>query len=180
MGFFEDYFRTVCEKTAQVEAGSLEAICRYLKEAGEKRRKVIIAGNGGSAAISSHVSVDLTKNAGIRAINFNEYDLITCFANDYGYEKWLEKSVEYYAEPGDVIILISCSGASKNIINAARKAKEMGLTVITLSGFSKDNPLKKLGDLNLWVDCSEYNIVETVHQAWLLALSDKLAGENKK
>jgi len=180
MGFFEDYFKTVCEKVAQVEAGSLEAACRYLKEAAKKRKKVIIAGNGGSAAISSHVSVDLTKNAGIRAINFNEYDLITCFANDYGYEKWLEKSLQAYAEPDDVIILISSSGASANIINAARKAKEMGLIVITFSGFSKDNPLKGLGDLNLWVDSSEYNIVETVHQVWLLALADKLAGENKR
>jgi len=179
MGFFEDYFKTVCDKTVQVEIESLETICQYFKEASRKHKKAIIVGNGGSAAISSHVSVDLTKNAGIRTINFNEYDLITCFANDYGYEKWVEKSLQFYAESGDVIILISSSGASKNIINAAKKAREMGLIVITFSGFRKNNPLKSFGDLNLWVDSSEYNIVETVHQIWLLALADRLAGKNK-
>ncbi len=177
--FFEGYFKTISEKINRADAGSLETVCRYLKGAGREHKKVIIAGNGASAAISSHVSVDMTKNTGLRAINFNEYDLITCLANDCGYEKWIEKALELYAEPGDVIILISSSGSSENIINAARKAKEMGLKVVTLSGFSKDNLLKKLGDVNLWVDSNEYNIVETVHQTWLLAVVDKLT-ENRK
>lgn len=180
MGYFEDYFKTMCAKIVQVETESLETMCRILMEARRKHKKVIIVGNGASAAIASHVSVDLTKNAGIRTINFNEYDLITCLANDYGYEKWVEKALQFYAEADDVIILISSSGSSENIINAAKKAKEMGLTVITLSGFGKDNPLKGLGALNLWVDSGEYNIIETIHQAWLLALVDKLIGENKK
>ena len=73
-----------------------------LKSAG---RKVMIFGNGGSAAIASHVSVDLTKNALVRCVNFNEADLITCFSNDYGYDKWVEKAVEFYGDEGDILIL---------------------------------------------------------------------------
>lgn len=180
MRFFKDYFKVICEKMVEIETESLEKVCRYIKEADRKHKKTIIAGNGGSAAISSHVSVDLTKNAGIRTINFNEYDLITCFANDYGYEKWIEKSLQFYAESDDVIILISSSGVSDNVINAAKKAKEMGLKVITLSGFSKKNPLRRLGDLNLWVDSNEYNIVENIHSVWLLAVVDKLIDEKRR
>ena len=67
--------------------------------------KILIFGNGGSAAIASHVSVDLTKNVKVKAMNFNEADLITCFSNDYGYEKWIEKTIEFYADKKDIIIL---------------------------------------------------------------------------
>ena len=89
----------------------------------KKDAKVIIAGNGGSAAIASHVSVDFTKQGGIRTVNFNEYDLITCFANDYGYEQWLEKAIEFYGDSGDLVILISSSGKSMNMVNASSRAK---------------------------------------------------------
>ena len=77
--------------------------------------------------MSSHCSVDLTKNAGIRSINFNEADLITCFSNDYGYNKWVEKAVEFYADSDDVLVLISSSGKSMNMIKAAEIAKKMGV-----------------------------------------------------
>ena len=92
-------------------------------KARDKGQKIILAGNGGSAAIASHCSVDFTKCAGVRCINFNEADLITCFANDYGYERWLEKALEFYADRGDVVVLISSSGKSANMINAARYAR---------------------------------------------------------
>ena len=128
--------------------------------------------------MASHVAVDFTKAASIRAINFNEADLITCFANDYGYENWVGKALEAYADPGDLAILISSSGKSQNILNAAEKANEMGLSLITVSGFLTDNPLRKLGDLNLWVDSCEYNVIEMTHHIWLLAIVDYLI-ENK-
>lgn len=141
--------------------------------------KVILAGNGGSAAIASHVSVDLTKNAGVRSVSFNESDLITCFANDFGYEHWLSKAIEYYGDSGDVAVLISSSGQSPNVVNAATCARDQGLTVLTLSGFTADNPLRTVGHQNLWVNSSSYNIVETVHQAWLLSCVDYIiAGNN--
>ena len=84
----------------------------------KNNKKIMIFGNGGSAAIASHVSVDLTKNAHVRCSNYNEADLITCFANDFGYENWVKKSLEIYADPLDLLVLISCSGNSKNLVNA--------------------------------------------------------------
>ena len=136
--------------------------------------KVILAGNGGSAAMASHVAVDITKNAGIRAVTFNEYDLITTLANDYGYENWITKAIELYHNPNDVVVLISASGQSLNVINAATKSKEFGLPVITFSGISPQNPLRKKGDINLWVDSKIYNIVEMTHHIWLLAIVDMI------
>tara|TARA_Y100001970_G_C14142603_1_gene808040 strand:+ start:860 stop:1420 length:561 start_codon:yes stop_codon:yes gene_type:complete len=140
-------------------------------------KKVMIAGNGGSAAMSSHVAVDFTKQGGIRTVNFNESDLITCFANDYGYEHWVEKAVEFYGDDGDLAILISSSGSSKNILNAAVAAKKLNIDVITLSGFSKDNPLRKKGDINFWLDSKAYNVVENTHLIWLLMVCDLIIGD---
>ena len=102
-----------------------------------KNGKILIFGNGGSAAISSHVSVDLTKNANIRTVNFNESDLITCFSNDYGYDRWVEKSIDFYADTKDAVILISSSGKSMNMINACKAAKRKKIKVISLTGHSK-------------------------------------------
>ena len=124
--------------------------------------------------MASHVTVDFTKAAGMRAINFNEADLLTCFANDYGYENWVARAFEFYADEGDLVILISSSGQSLNMLNGAKQAREMGLPILTLSGFSSDNPLRTLGDVNLWVDSTAYNIVEMTHHVWLLAIIDYL------
>ncbi len=110
----------------------------------------------------------------MRAVTFNEADLITCFANDYGYEHWVAKAIEFYGDGGDVAVLISSSGKSPNVVNAAAHARDRGLDVITLSGFEPDNPLRALGDLNLWVNSRTYNIVETTHQSWLLAAIDHI------
>lgn len=139
--------------------------------------KVIIVGNGGSAAIASHFSVDLTKNARIRSVNFNESSLITCFSNDFGYDNWVEKAVEFYSKPEDLTIFISSSGKSPNIINGIGQAKAMGLKTITFSGFNQNNELSKRGDLNFWVDSCAYNIVENTHQIWLLCIIDMIIGK---
>jgi len=177
MNFFKDYFSLLSEKITEIDISILNQIVDFIKSTSNNGKKVIIAGNGGSAAMASHVAIDLTKNAKIRAINFNEADLITCFANDYGYEEWVSKSIDFYGDKGDLVILISSSGNSKNIINAAKKAKDMGLTLITLSGFNPDNPLRKIGDLNLFIESKGYNIVEMTHHIWLVAIVDKIIGK---
>lgn len=149
------------------------AIKEVLLKTKKNRSKVLIFGNGGSAAIASHVSVDLTKNTKIRAVNFNEADLLTCFSNDYGYEKWIEKTIDFYADKNDILILISSSGKSKNMINACKAAKRKKISkIITLTGSKKNNPLSKLGDINLWVDSNIYNHIENIHQIWLLSICD--------
>ena len=144
-----------------------------------KKNKILIFGNGGSAAISSHVSVDLTKNAGIECVNFNESDLITCFANDYGYENWIDKAVKFYGKKGDILILVSVSGSSPNVVKAAKNAKKHGIkTVITFTGSkNSNNKLKKNGDINIWIDSASYNIVENAHQFILLMIIDSIISE---
>jgi len=173
--FFENYFVELSERLRDAPPGQLDALCRMLLAVRERRGKVILAGNGASAAMASHVAVDLTKVARVRAVTFNEADLITCFANDYGYENWIAKAIEFYADANDLILLISSSGASSNIVAAAQYARGCGLDLITLSGFSGDNPLRALGNLSLWVNSRSYNIVETTHQIWLLAALDLMA-----
>ena len=150
---------------------------KMLLEVKKSGRKVIIAGNGGSAAMASHVAVDFTKQGGVRSINFNEADLITCFANDYGYEHWVEKAVEFYGDEGDMVILISSSGSSKNMVNAAQTAIKLGMDVVTFTGFDIDNPLKQEGSINFWLDSQAYNIVENTHQIWMLMVCDLIIGK---
>ena len=118
----------------------------------KRKGKILIFGNGGSAAIASHVSIDLTKNAKIRTVNFNESDLITCFSNDYGYARCVEKSVDFYADSKDTLVLISSSGKSQNMINACKAAKRKKIKVISLTGHTKNNPLSKIADLSLWIN----------------------------
>lgn len=138
-------------------------------------KKMIMAGNGGSAAIASHAAVDFAKNANIRCTNFNEAALITCLANDYGYEHWIEKALEMYADDGDLVVLISSSGRSMNMIRAADYAVQRGLSLVTFSGFSGTNPLRRRGNLNFWLKSKSYNFVETFHQLWLLSVCDLIA-----
>ncbi len=170
--FFKDYFETISQTVSSIDTERLIEVSQLVRVASSKSKKIILVGNGGSAAMASHVAVDLTKVAGVRAVNFNEASLITCFANDYGYENWTAEALKAYADSGDLIILISSSGKSSNIINGALQAKKMGLQVVTLSGFNSDNPLRKLSDIELWADSSEYNVVEMSHHIWLVAIVD--------
>lgn len=154
-----------------------------LKQAIEDTRardgKVILAGNGASSAIASHVAVDFTKAAGVRAVTFHDVDLITCFANDYGYERWIEQALAAYADDRDLVILISSSGKSPNILRAAEHAQRRNIALATFSGFAPDNPLRAIGQPSLWVDSRSYNVVECVHQIWLLVVCDLLVGQTE-
>jgi D-sedoheptulose 7-phosphate isomerase len=178
--YFSQYFKSISKGLKSISPDQLDQAAYMVWKTHKSGKKIIVVGNGGSAAMASHVCVDFTKAAGIRAINFNEADLITCFANDYGYEHWVAKALEAYSDSGDLAILISSSGKSKNILNAAEKAKSIGLSVITVSGFLQDNPLRKIGNLNLWADSSEYNIVEMTHHIWLVAIIDFLIKKEVK
>lgn len=175
--FLHDYFERYLSALATDVTELLVDAKQLIQSAHRVGKKVIIAGNGGSAAMASHAAVDFTKQAKVRAINFNEADLITCFANDYGYEHWLSKAIESYCDEGDVVVLISSSGRSENILNAAKSAREKSARVITFTGFDKDNPLRKLGSINFWLNSRAYNIVENIHQIWLLAVCDMIVGK---
>lgn len=176
---YSNYFENLSENLNKFNYKKLEAIRSKINSL-NKKNKIILIGNGGSASISNHVAVDITKILKKRAITFNEPNLITCFANDYGYEKWVEKTIDFYADPNDVLILISSSGKSLNMINACQAAKRnQMLKIITFSGHDKNNPLSKLGDLNFWVDSKAYNFVENIHQLWLLSIVDLIVGKKE-
>ena len=176
--FIKEYFSRYQKSLIENDVSdSMIAMKKLLLKTRDKGNKVLIVGNGGSAAMASHVSVDLTKQARVRTMNFNEADLITCFANDYGYENWVAKAIEFYGDEGDVVILISSSGKSPNLINGAVQANKMNIPVITLTGFNEDNPLRELGKLNFWLESRAYNIIENTHQIWLLIVCDLIIGK---
>mgnify|MGYP001243504574 FL=1 len=172
--YFDLYRKSIFEPEPHTQIVQLRDEMRSVTDAGGK---ILLGGNGGGAAIASHCAVDLTKNAGLRAVCFSDSSLVTCFANDYGYERWIEKALAFYADKGDLAILISCSGRSLNIVNGAKHARRTGLKVVTFSGFDGDNPLRSLGELNFWVDSRAYNIVEMTLQIWLLAACDLAIGK---
>ena len=180
MEFFRDCFSEITERLNDADTSDLVAAADLIRGVGTSNNKVIVVGNGGSAAIASHLAVDLTKVAGIRTVNFNEPSLLTCFANDYGYEHWVEKALGFHADQGDLLILVSSSGESANILNGAKRAVAMGLSILTLSGFANDNRLRSLGGINLWVNSRTYNIVENVHQIWMLSIVDYLAADKDR
>ncbi len=178
--FFSEYLTELNKSILEVENDMLYDLSKRVVETNNRNKKIILIGNGGSAAMASHVAVDFTKTCGIRAINFNESDLITCLANDYGYEHWAERALEFYADKGDLVILISSSGMSENILNAAEFAIKTGLELITFSGFNENNKLKQKGSLNFWVNNTNYNIVEMTHHCWLLSVNDHILKHKSK
>ena len=172
--YFERYRKVLFGVDVRAQLVQLRDL---IKTAQSHGKKVIMAGNGGSAAIASHCAVDFTKSATIRCINFNEADLITCLANDFGYDQVFARQLKYYARKEDFVVIISSSGKSPNIVNAAQYACAEGMTLVTFTGFSENNPLRKLGRLNLWVDSRAYNVIEMTHQIWLLAVCDLIIGK---
>ncbi len=136
--------------------------------------KVMLIGNGGSAAIASHAALDLWKNGNINATAFNDLVQLTALSNDFGFENVFVKAIERFAAPGDVLLAISSSGQSKNILSTPDIANRRGCRVITFSGFRPDNPLRSFGELNLYVPSHRYGIVESAHQAVMHGLIEEL------
>ena len=181
-----DFLRKYFEETDFIlrnirnNSNQIIKIKNEFKKTSKSKGKVIIAGNGGSAAIASHVSVDLSKNAGIRAINFNDADLITCLSNDYSYEKWIESALQIYVDKRDIVVLVSSSGSSKNHLKAARYLKKRKIKFITLTAINKNNPLKKINSkgINIWINSKSYNIIEVFHLYVLLCVIDLCIGKS--
>lgn len=162
-------------KSCTLEEG-LEAAIQLIARQANQRKKIIFIGNGGSAAIASHQSVDYWKNGGMRAIAFNDTSLLTCVGNDYGYPFVFEKPIEMFADAGDLLIAISSSGKSENILRGAKMAKSKSCPAITLSGFEPDNPLRSLGELNFYVPAptGAYGFVEIAHLTLCHCMVDRI------
>ena len=142
----------------------------------EQAAQVMFIGNGGSAAIASHMAADWLKNGGFAATCFNDPAALTCYANDLGYDQVFAVPIARQARPGDLLFAISSSGQSASILNGAGAARRRGAQIVTLSGFRADNPLRKLGDLNFWLPDGHYGFVEIGHLALCHAILDMAMG----
>ena len=171
--YFSRYQKSIFETDVSEQIIELRDLVCQLRE---NSHRIFFAGNGASASIASHAAVDFSKQARVQAFDFNEPNFITAFSNDYGYDNWVAKAIEHRASKGDAVVLISSSGESENIVKGAKSAAEKGLTVVTLTGFKRNNRLRKLSSIDFWVDSRAYNIVECTHMIWLMATVDLLIG----
>jgi D-sedoheptulose 7-phosphate isomerase len=160
-------------KRGDTEAAMAGLVAQFkaLRAAGGR---LYLVGNGGSAGVASHAVTDFLNVARLRATTLHEPSLLTCMANDFGYEVAFARVLATLASAGDVLVAISSSGQSANIRNAAAEMRKLGGKVVTLSGFKRDNPLRAMGDVNLWLDSSDYGMVEIGHQFLLHNVADRI------
>jgi len=131
-------------------------------------------GNGASATMASHMALDCSKNAGLRSFALNDIAALTAVGNDFGNEALFFAPLSWYCRPGDLLIAISSSGNSSNIIEGIKAARKANAKIITLSGMKQDNKTRKLGDINLYVPANTYGVVECVHQIILHSWLDEM------
>jgi D-sedoheptulose 7-phosphate isomerase len=158
----------ICEVEAQIK--QLQERLALLKKG---QKNLYIVGNGGSASVAAHAVTDFFNVAKIRATTLHESSLLTCMANDFGYENAVARMLGQLLNSGDMVIAISSSGNSLNMRNAATVASQSGAYVVTLTGFSVDNPLRQLGHTNIWLDSGDYGFVEIGHQFILHNIADR-------
>lgn len=171
----QDQMRVTTGSGESIElAEGFQGAIALIKDCARKGKKLIFIGNGGSAGIASHQAVDYWKNGGIKAITFNDSSLLTCISNDYGYHRVFAEPVRQFAEAGDILIAISSSGSSENILQAVQSARDLETRVMTLSGFDSTNPLRTKGDLNFYVPSYSYGHVEVSHLCILHAILDEI------
>ena len=151
-------------KPLELDVAASQVVERIL-QVGRSNGTVLLVGNGGSAAVASHMQNDICKAAGIKALVFTEQPLLTALSNDDGYGSAFEFPTRLWAAPGDLMIAVSSSGQSENILRACSAATDAGSALITMSGFTPDNRLRSLGAVNFYVASFSYGYVETAHAA---------------
>jgi len=164
---------------APVDLSLADGIDRFLeigRAAHDRGNKLILIGNGASSTMASHFASDFSKNAGIRALAVNDGAMLTALVNDIGPEAVFAQQIEFYAQEGDVLVAISSSGTSPNILVAVAEAQKRGCSVVTFSGFDPSNPLRQSGGLNFHVPAEEYGFVEVTHTGLIHAILDLSLG----
>lgn len=158
-------FREIYSALSAVSEADHDRAVTLAIEAKEARNRFFFIGNGGSAAIASHMAADWLKTSGVAAMCFNDAALMSCLANDVGYEEAFSRPLRLHGVKGDLLFAISSSGRSKSIINAVEVAYGLGMKTITLSGFLPDNRLRAMGDVNFYVSANRYGTIEVAHHA---------------
>lgn len=168
---------TVYDQDGTVLKDYEEAIQRLLDVFSEVKtsgKQVFFIGNGGSAAIASHMTADFMKNGGMKTYSLYDNSVTTCMGNDYGYEYIFSRPLEFLANEGDLLVAISSSGNSQNIVNAIQVAQKKKLRILTLSGFARENRISSMGNYNLHVPVSHYGMVESIHNLILQQIVDTI------
>lgn len=188
----EEFYRRFAALTQTIEvadrSGRRYALCEGIEQCGQlllrqstAGAKLFFLGNGANAGISSHMAADFSKNAGIPALTFSDASLLTALGNDCGFDSIFAKPLERFATEGDVVVALSSSGASPNVLKAAAVAVARRCKIVTLSGFKKDNPLRTLGDINFYVPHGGYALVEVLHHSICHCLLEAImAGQSGK
>lgn len=140
-----------------------------IKRAG---KQVFFIGNGGSAAIASHMTADFMKNGGMKTYSLYDNSMLTCMGNDYGYEHIFSGPMEFLADKGDLLVAISSSGNSPDIVEAIQVAQQKEMKIVTLSGFKRENRISSMGTYNIHVPVSKYGMVESIHNLILQQIVD--------
>lgn len=165
------------DKVLSYEGGIDEIVSVFLHHRKDKTA-VFFIGNGGSAAIACHMTADFLKNGRMHTTSLYNASVLTCLGNDYSYEEVFSKQLEMQMHKGDLLVAISSSGNSSNIIRAIDTASEIGGEIITFTGFGSDNKARGKGDMNVYLPCSKYGIVESVHNLMLQQVVDVLMERN--
>ena len=155
----------------------LGAWCNLTRTVKQDNATMFFTGNGASAMMAGHMAADASKNGGFRSQAFNDAALMTAISNDISYDESFALPLGRFADPGDVLVTISSSGNSPNIIRAIETASEMGLAVVTLSGMGPDNRSRGMGNLNFYIPADTYGVVEASHQVVLHGWLDRFIEE---
>ena len=185
--YYQNYLRThqgtlesleITDRSGRFIAhdGGFDVLCGLSQEIADAGRQQFLVGNGASAAFANHMALDWTKNAGVPTHSFANDALITAMGNDLGYEKAFAAPLSWYAKSGDLLVTISSSGSSANIIQTIEVARSKGMKVVTFSGLKPDNRSRHLGEINFYIPAKTYGMVECAHQVLLHVWLDQFMG----
>ena len=189
MDSWTDYINLIADGLRRLEVTdhggvtipSVEGYSRWVALTAETQRRdgqLFLIGNGGSAAMASHMAIDACKNGHLRALALNDPAMITAIGNDVSYDQIFRLPLERLARRGDLLITISSSGNSPNVIEALNAAKTIGMSTVTLSAKQNDNRSRRLGDLNFYVPLPRYGCAESAHQIVLHCWFDQYLDEH--
>lgn len=153
------------------DAGMQELVRCFTRHKREGTQ-IFFIGNGGSSAIASHMTADFMKNGGMKTYSLYDNAVTTCMGNDYGYEYVFSRPLEFLGQEGDLLVAVSSSGNSQNIVNAINVAEAKQMEIITFTGFKINNKAKQLGTVNVYVPSEKYGIVESIHNLMLQQVVD--------
>ncbi len=175
---YSKYLAKIVKLIKEIDYKNINSFVKLIKKKSKNKKNIFVFGNGGSASTANHFAVDMTKNAKIRTQTFSNDNLITCFSNDYGFEKWILNCIKSYVQKDDLVIFISVSGNSKNLVNAVKYCKKNKIYSYSLTGVKKNNQLNKLSDEYFWVNSKSYNQVEIIHHIIMLLVVDLIIGRD--